>query len=273
MLQAASKISGGRNTKNSAGPNAKGGRTCQMDPNAAPTATRSTAAGIRTRSAMIETSTAKASSATNAVTPEEIWSDTVPGFARKENLPAYAGSTLRFVTAHPLPGQGARYNRRMTTRASFLTAVFDRPMRKAVSALWFVGVGFATSAAVLTVMHPGLAPFAVFVVPAAALLLLAGGLLRSRMWAMGVSFVLLAGQIVGVVGTTFELVYGIDATKSAELRALGFDPRLGVAINLAFSIVGACVFAVALLRARRRVRARTAPRSADRHRRETGGKR
>ncbi len=134
---------------------------------------------------------------------------------------------------------------------SFLTAVFDRPIRAAVSALWFVGAGFATSAAVLTVMHPGSGKFGIFLVPAAGLLLIAGALLQSRIWAMAVSFILLAGQLVGVAGSTFQLVYGVDAPKAAELRALGFDPRLGVAINLAFSFVAVCVFAAAVLRARR----------------------
>lgn len=68
---------------------------------------------------------------------------------------------------------------------------------------------------------------------------------------MAVSFILLAGQLVGVAGTTFQLIYGVDSAKAAELRALGFDPRLGVAINLAFSIVAVCMLAAAVLRARR----------------------
>jgi len=48
-------------------------------------------------------------------------------------------------------------------------------------------------------------------------------------------------------------VHGIDAGKSAELRALGFDPRVGVAVNLAFSFIGSVMFIVALLRSIRRV--------------------
>lgn len=147
---------------------------------------------------------------------------------------------------------------RWLTATSFLTAVFDRPIRAAVSALWFVGAGLATSAAVLTVVHPGSGQFGVFLVPAAGLLLIGGALLQSRKWAMAVSFILLAGQLVGVAGTAFELIYGVDPGKAAELRSLGFDPRLGVAINLAFSIVAVCMFAAAVLRARRRSRKRSA---------------
>jgi hypothetical protein len=71
------------------------------------------------------------------------------------------------------------------------------------------------------------------------------------MWAIALSFVLLGGQILGVVGTTLELVYGIDAAKETELRALGFDPKFGVSINLAFSLAAVSVLALALLRARR----------------------
>ena len=68
---------------------------------------------------------------------------------------------------------------------------------------------------------------------------------------MALSFVGLAGQIVGVIGTTLELAYGIDARKAAELHALGFNPTLGVSINLAFSLTAVAVLATALLRARR----------------------
>jgi hypothetical protein len=102
-------------------------------------------------------------------------------------------------------------------------------------------------------MRPGSGPYWAFLIPAVLLPLIAYSLLASRMWAIVVSFVLLVGQVVGVVGTTLELGYGIDAGKATELRALGFDPRLGVSINLVFSLASVGALAMALLRARRSV--------------------
>jgi hypothetical protein len=132
----------------------------------------------------------------------------------------------------------------------FLAVVFDVQVRRVVAALWFVGASLATIAAVLSAVRPNAGPWWAFVIPAVLLLLLGFALLASKVWAMAVSFVGLAGQIAGVAGTTLELAVGIDARKAAELRALGFDPTLGVSINLAFSLAAVAVLAAALLRAR-----------------------
>ena len=132
-----------------------------------------------------------------------------------------------------------------------LTGIFDAPVRTTVAGLWFVGAGFATTAAMLAMLRQGPAEYGAFLVAAAVLITIAVALLRSRIWAMAVSLVLLAGQIVGVAGTALELIYGIDARKAAELRSLGFDPTLGVAINLAFSLIAVCILVIALVRAKR----------------------
>lgn len=136
---------------------------------------------------------------------------------------------------------------------SFLIAVFDAQTRVVVATLWFIGAMLAALAAVLSFMRPGFSPYWVFLIPTVLLLLIAYSLLASRAWAFAVSFVLLVGQVVGVVGTTIELVYGIDSNKATELRALGFDARFGVWINLTFSLVSVAVLAMALVRARRAV--------------------
>jgi hypothetical protein len=147
----------------------------------------------------------------------------------------------------------------MVTVKTFLIAVFDAPMRRAVAILWFVGAMLGALAAVLSFIRPGAGPYWVFLIPMALLLLIACSVLASKMWALGLSFVLLLGQVLGIAGTALELVYGVNANKAAELRALGFDPRLGVSINLAFSLAAVGVLAVALLRARRAARIASLP--------------
>ncbi len=134
---------------------------------------------------------------------------------------------------------------------TFLIAVFDAPIRRVVAALWLAGAMLAVFTAVLSSMRPNSGPYWAFLIPAVLLLSIAWFVLAARTWAIALSFILLAGQIVGVAGTTLELLYGINAAKGAELRALGFDPRLGVSINLVFSLASVGVLAVALLRARR----------------------
>jgi hypothetical protein len=141
----------------------------------------------------------------------------------------------------------------MVRTRNFLIAVFDAPTRGVVATLWFFGATLAALAALLSFMRPGFSPYWIFLILSVLLLLIAYSLLTSRMWAFAVSFVLLVGQVVGVVGTTLELVYGIDSNKATELRALGFDARFGVWINLAFSVASVAVLAIALIRAKRAV--------------------
>ncbi len=71
MFQAASKTSGGRNTKSNAGPKSNGNRTWNSAAATAPTATSITAGAIRTRSATIATASAQAISVTNPATLAE----------------------------------------------------------------------------------------------------------------------------------------------------------------------------------------------------------
>ncbi len=51
-----------------------------------------------------------------------------------------------------------------------------------------------------------------------------------------------AGQIGAVVGTVLELVDGVAPFKAAQLRRLGFDPNVGVGINLVYSTVALGLF-------------------------------
>lgn len=139
-------------------------------------------------------------------------------------------------------------------RIAFLLAeIFDAPTRAAVAGLWFVGAAFALSACLLAIARPGAGPYGAFLIVAATLAFIAVALLRSWTWAMAISLALLSGQVVGVLGATLELLYGIRAGKATELRALGVEPRLGVEVNLAFSLAATCVLAAAVFRAAKRL--------------------
>jgi hypothetical protein len=46
-----------------------------------------------------------------------------------------------------------------------------------------------------------------------------------------------------VIGSAWELARGVHGSKARELRGLGVDPELGVALNLVYSAVASLVFA------------------------------
>ena len=51
-----------------------------------------------------------------------------------------------------------------------------------------------------------------------------------------------------MVGSAIQLAVGVDRWKAGELRALGVDPALGVAANLAYSAAAFVVFLLLLRR-------------------------
>jgi hypothetical protein len=82
-----------------------------------------------------------------------------------------------------------------------------------------------------------------FIAAATGLAVGAVGVLRANRVALGLSVLGLGGQILGVIGTTWELAQGVHGSKARELRRLGIDPELGVALNLVYSAVASLVFA------------------------------
>ena len=73
---------------------------------------------------------------------------------------------------------------------------------------------------------------------------------------MTVTLVLLASQILGVVGAAVELARGEDSgVKARHLDDLGVDFRLAVLGNLAYSAAASAVFIWAWTGIRRRRRA------------------
>jgi ABC-type branched-subunit amino acid transport system permease subunit len=82
-----------------------------------------------------------------------------------------------------------------------------------------------------------------FIAAAAGLAVGAIGVLRGNRVALALSTLGLGGQILGVIGTTWELAQGVHGSKARELRRLGVDPEFGVALNLVYSAVASLVFA------------------------------
>jgi hypothetical protein len=135
--------------------------------------------------------------------------------------------------------------------------VFHRPLRRCGAALCAVGAGLAGVSAVLAAARLGAGPALVFAVVAAVLGVLAVAVLRARRWALWIVTVGSAGQIAAVIGTAWELHTGMEATKAAQVRRLGFDPAAGMAMNLVYSVLASLLFAwiaARWWRARRRER-------------------
>lgn len=132
---------------------------------------------------------------------------------------------------------------------------FHRPLAISVAGLMLAGVGLAVTALVLAVAHRETGQALAYVPVAIGLTGVAVMVLRGTRWLIRVIIVVLAGQIVAIAGTAWELSHGIDAGKAGQLRRLGFDPTAGVVINLIYSSVGFalfCWFAARWLAARRR---------------------
>lgn len=129
-----------------------------------------------------------------------------------------------------------------------LVSAFDGPLRRAVTALWLAGGALAGSTGLVAAIRLGLASAIPFLVVAVALVLLAGGTFRRARWALAVSLVLLGVQLLGILGSAWELGRGDDSAKARQLEALGFDPTFGVVLNLAFSAVAFGTFLWALSR-------------------------
>ena len=119
--------------------------------------------------------------------------------------------------------------------------------------LWIVGAGLAGFTGVLSLIHsqPGYA--AVYAVVAVGLAGLAAATYRGVRAAETVSLVLLASQILGVVGSAWELAQADETgAKARHLDDLGIDFRLAILANLIYSAAAFAVFVWAWRQTRRR---------------------
>lgn len=132
---------------------------------------------------------------------------------------------------------------------------FHRPLRATVAGLWLVGVVLAGCTAPVAWHRIGVVAALPFIAAAVGLAVLARAVLRANRAALTVSTILLGAQVLGVVGSAWQLLSGVHGSKADELRRLGIDPELGVALNLVYSAIASAVFGWVLTRrlsARRR---------------------
>jgi len=111
-----------------------------------------------------------------------------------------------------------------------------------VAGLWLTGVALAGFTAPLAWRRTGVLRALPFIAAAAGLAVLAFAVLRANRAALIVSTAGLGAQILGVIGSAWQLVEGVHGSKADELNRLGVDPELGVALNLLYSAVASAVF-------------------------------
>lgn len=127
-------------------------------------------------------------------------------------------------------------------KPALLDCVYARGVRIAVAGLWGAGVALASATAAVAAVRVDAAAALPYIVASALLAALLVGVVRRARWALVVSLVLLAAQVLGVLGAGLELSTGVSDVKRDELERLGFDAELGVALNLAYSLLGFAVF-------------------------------
>ena len=131
-----------------------------------------------------------------------------------------------------------------------------------MASLWLVGVALAGFTAPLAWRRTGVASALPFIGAALGLAVLTIGVLRANRAALALSTAGLGAQILGVIGSAWELAQGVHGSKARELRHLGVDPELGVALNLVYSAAACLVFAWVVTRWRAGRGGRVAPWSA-----------
>ena len=141
---------------------------------------------------------------------------------------------MRARTVHPLPRRAAL----------------------AACALWLAGAALAAFTGVRSLTSSQAGYVAVYAVVSAGLVGLAVATYHAVRAAETVTLVLLASQVLGVVGSAWELARGDDGgAKARHLEDLGVDFRLAVLGNLAYSAAASAVFIWAWTGIRRRRRA------------------
>jgi hypothetical protein len=123
-----------------------------------------------------------------------------------------------------------------------LACLGHRSSRLGFAMLCAVGVLLAASVAPRAWTRLGAGSGLTFTAVAVGLAVLGFATVRGARWALVVDLVGFGGQVFGVAGSAWQLVHGVDPAKARELRALGFAPATGVAINLVYSAVAFLVF-------------------------------
>ncbi|MCA1843561.1 MAG: hypothetical protein LC792_10330 [Actinobacteria bacterium] len=109
-------------------------------------------------------------------------------------------------------------------------------------------MAFAGFTAPLAWRRTGVVTALPFIAVAVGLSALAVAVLRAVRLALILSTAGLGAQLLGVIGSAWELLHGVAGSKADELHRLGVDPELGVTLNLIYSAVASAVFAWILTR-------------------------
>jgi hypothetical protein len=131
---------------------------------------------------------------------------------------------------------------------AMISTVFAVRLRVCAAVLCLCGTGLAGMSAALAFPRLGVGQGVAFTAVAVATAVLAVAVLAATRWALWVVLLGIAGQPIAVLGTVGELLAGVDAGKAAQLRRLGFDPTVGVAVNLVYSSLASAVFVWWLVR-------------------------
>jgi hypothetical protein len=115
-------------------------------------------------------------------------------------------------------------------------------LRRAVVALWLAGAAIAGAIVPLATARQSPSSGVLYAAVAAALLALAIGTARGTRWALRVSLVLLGLQLLGTIGSAWQLAHAAADEKAAELRRLGIDPTFGLTLNLIYSAIAFSLF-------------------------------
>lgn len=148
-----------------------------------------------------------------------------------------------YARSELLNGVLARRTGRLVAAVPSLDSIFHQPLRATVAGLWVAGVAIAGFAATRAWSRVGATRALPYLGVVAGGILLATAVHRRNRVGLALSTVALGGQILGVMGSAWQLARGVDASKARELRDLGFDPDFGVVLNLLYSTVASAVFA------------------------------
>jgi hypothetical protein len=132
--------------------------------------------------------------------------------------------------------------------ARALSCLLAGRLRIAAALLWFAATGLAVFAGTAALLRTGAGRAAPFAAVAAGGIILGAATLAGRRWALAVTLLGAAGQPVAVAASAWELIDGIPAQRTGNLRAIGVDPTLGVTINLVYSLAASAVAGWALAR-------------------------
>lgn len=138
----------------------------------------------------------------------------------------------------------------MERKPILIEQVVSGPLLRTIVAMWTIGFTLALGTAVLANSKRGIGAAAPYALAAILLSAVTVGAFKRARWALMVSVALLGLQIIGVLGTSIELVRGVSRLKAAELEPLGIDPVLAVWANLIYSFIASLIFVWFALRYR-----------------------